>query len=73
MERFLRAQNTLIINKLAFIKIKNALLFKKMLMERKSKIWVINIYKEFPLWHNRIGGITKEPGRIFDPQPGTVG
>ena len=27
---------------------------------------------EFPLWWNRIDGISAEPGLRFDPQPGTV-
>ena len=29
--------------------------------------------QEFPLWHNRIGGISGASGRRFDPWPGTVG
>ena len=38
-------------------------------------LW-INILKidvlEFPLWHNRIGGVLEALGRKFDPWPGTV-
>ena len=29
--------------------------------------------REFLLWLNEVGGVSRAPGHMLDPQPGTVG